>query len=144
MEEHMFLDLNNPTDAHIDERLRSDAVIWLNSVRPDGRPHSVIVWFLWDGSQFLIFSRPKNQKLRNIRQNPNVVLALDNSKNGGDVITIEGRAELLDQKTPEMMNADYIKKYGAMIQSMGWSTDVMAADYSQPIRITPIKHSVVQ
>ncbi len=140
----MFLDLSDPTDAHIDERLRSDTVIWLNSVRPDGRPHSVIVWFLWNGTDVLICSRPKNQKVRNIRQNPNVVLALDNSKNGGDVITIEGKAELLDQKSEQMMNADYIQKYGAMIQRMGYSADTMAADYSQPIRITPTRHSFVQ
>jgi hypothetical protein len=34
-----MLDLNNPEEAHIDRRLREDVVLWLGSVRPDGRPH---------------------------------------------------------------------------------------------------------
>jgi hypothetical protein len=32
-----------------------------------------------------------------LQHNPNVVLALDNTKNGSDVIVIEGKAELLKQ-----------------------------------------------
>src|SRR5437879_8432338 len=95
--EKLILDVKNARDAHIDERLRSDIMIWLNTVRPDGRPHSAAVWFLWDGSQFLIFSQPNTQKIRNLQHNPNAVLALDNTKNGSDVIVIEGKAELLKQ-----------------------------------------------
>jgi PPOX class probable F420-dependent enzyme len=139
----MFLDLSKPVDAHIDERLRSDVVIWLNSVRPDGRPHSVIVWYLWTGSEILIFSMPNNQKIRNLRQNPNVVLALDNTKNGGDGITIEGKAELLDGATISVATPEYVQKYAAMIQDIGYTPEAMAAAYSQPIRITPIKYRVI-
>lgn len=135
----MFLDTSDKRQAHVDERLHSDMVIWLNSVRPDGKPHAVVVWYLWDGSHFLIFSRPKNQKVRNLRQNPNVLLAVDNSKGGSDPITIEGTAELLDAKTSEVMNEAYIQKYLPQMQSMGWKAEGMAADYSQPIRITPTK-----
>lgn len=135
----MFLDPNNERQAHVDERLRSDAVIWLNSVRPNGKPHAVVVWYLWDGSQFLIFSRPNNQKVRNLRQNPNVLLAIDNSKGGSDPITIEGTAELLNVKASELMNEAYIQKYLPHMQHMGWTAEVMAADYSQSIRITPTK-----
>ncbi len=39
---------------HIEERLRSNEMVWLTTVRPDGRPHSVPVWFLWDGATVLI------------------------------------------------------------------------------------------
>jgi len=135
----MFLDLNNPEQAHIDERLRSDIMIWLNSVRPDSRPHSVAVWFLWDGESFLIFSKPNNQKLRNIQQNLNVVLALDDTKGGSDVIAIEGKAELLPQKTLEIMDQLYIEKYANHIKNLGWVPESMAAEYSEVIRITPTK-----
>jgi hypothetical protein len=34
-----ILDLTRERDAHIDQRLRNDITIWLNTVRPDGRPH---------------------------------------------------------------------------------------------------------
>lgn len=139
----MFLDLNNSQHAHIDERLRSDNVIWLTSVRPDGRPHSVIVWFYWNGTDILIFSKPNNQKLRNIKHNPHVLLALDNTNNGGDAITIDGTAELLDAKTINVADPKYMQKYGAIMQRMGWKAESMAAEYSQPIRITPTKLHVV-
>ncbi|GAC1349534.1 MAG: pyridoxamine 5'-phosphate oxidase family protein [Ktedonobacteraceae bacterium] len=134
-----MLDLKNSKHAHIDERLRSDAIIWLTSVRSDGRPHSVAVWFLWDGSTFLIFSRPNNQKLRNIQHNANVVLALDDTKHGSDVIVIEGKAELLQETTANTMVPAYSEKYAPMIKQMRWSPESMAADYSQPIRVTPTK-----
>jgi PPOX class probable F420-dependent enzyme len=134
-----MLDLTQPGHAHVDERLRSDIMIWLNTVRPDGRPHSAAVWFLWDGSQFLIFSQPNKQKIRNLQHNPNVVLALDNTKNGSDVIVIEGKAELLKQGDVNTTLPAYAEKYLPELKDMGWTPESMAADYSQPIRVTPTK-----
>ena len=134
-----MLDLTQPKYAHVDERLRSDIMIWLNTVRADGRPHSAAVWFLWDGSQFLIFSQPNTQKIRNLQHNPNVVLALDNTKNGSDVIVIEGKAELLKQGDVNTTLPAYAEKYLPELKDMGWTPESMAADYSQPIRVTPTK-----
>ena len=134
-----MLDLTQPGQAHVDERLRSDIMIWLNTVRLDGRPHSAAVWFLWDGSQFLIFSQPNTQKIRNLQHNPNVVLALDNTKNGSDVIVIEGKAELLKQGDVNTTLSAYAEKYLPELKDMGWTPESMAADYSQPIRVTPTK-----
>ena len=134
----MQLDLNDPKQAHVDERLRQDMIAWFTSVRPDGRPHSVAVWFLWDGTAFLLFSKPKNQKVVNIRQNANVVLALDDTKGGNDPIAFEGTAELL-AAAPDALIQSYGEKYAALIQQFGWTTTSMLADYSQPIRITPTK-----
>src|SRR5215469_3639763 len=90
-----MLDLVNSKHAHVDERLRKNLIIWLGSMRPDGRPHLVYVWFLWDGKNILIFSQPNSQKIRNLRQNPRVTLALDNTKDGEDMVILEGKAELL-------------------------------------------------
>jgi hypothetical protein len=45
-----MLDLSGSQGAHIDARLRHEPIIWLSSVRPDGRPHLVPIWFLWDGA----------------------------------------------------------------------------------------------
>jgi Pyridoxamine 5'-phosphate oxidase len=41
---------------------------WLTTVRPDGQPVSVPVWFLMreDGT-ILLYSQPGTQKLRNIQ-----------------------------------------------------------------------------
>ena len=134
-----MLDASHPNYNHIQERLRSNVVIWLNTVRPDGRPHSVIVWYLWDGEKFLIFSRPRNQKLRNIRQNPNVVLALDNTDEGGDPIIFEGTAELSDPAKLDTTMPAFAEKYAVHLRAMGTTAEAMAADYSQPILVTPTK-----
>jgi PPOX class probable F420-dependent enzyme len=133
------LDLTQQRDAHIDQRLREDVIVWLTSVRPDGRPHAVAVWFLWDGESFLIFSRPNNQKVRNLHHNTNVVLAVDNTDNGADPITIEGTAVLLAPGEVALTLPAYIKKYGEDIKRIGFTAEQMAAEYSQPIRITPTR-----
>jgi PPOX class probable F420-dependent enzyme len=134
-----MLDLTRERDAHIDQRLREDSIIWLGSVRPDGRPHLVAVWFLWTGTDFLIFSKPNQQKVRNLHQNPHVILALDNTNLGVDPITLEGEAELLAGPVVSTTLPDYVAKYGASIMGMGYTPETMANVYSQAICITPAK-----
>lgn len=134
-----MLDLTKERDAHVDKRLRSDSIIWLTTVRSDGRPHTIPVWFLWDGSTFLIFSQPDNLKIRNLRNNPNVTLALDNTDDGGDVIAAEGKAELLTEPASNLDVPAYFEKYSSDLQTMGTTPEDMAKSYSQPIRVTPAK-----
>jgi PPOX class probable F420-dependent enzyme len=130
-------DLANPTDPHVDERLRKNLIIWLSSVRPDGRPHLVPVWFLWDGKNILIFSQPNTQKIRNLRQNTNVILALDDTKDGEDVVMLEGKAEFLNDPAVNPTLPAYAAKYDSELKSMGYTAEAMAAEYTQAIRITP-------
>ena len=84
------------TFRRIDRLLREEPVVWLSSVRPEGGPHLVPIWFSWDGRQILIASKPHAQKIRNLRANPNVMLALGEAEDDFDVGLLEGRAELLD------------------------------------------------
>lgn len=134
-----ILDLTNKRDAHIAQRLRDDIIVWLNTVRPDGRPHAVAVWFLWDGENILIFSKPRQQKLSNIQHNPNVLLAIDDTHNGSDPITIEGHATLLTDKEVDTTMEAYVAKYGERIKGIGYTPEQMAAAYSQAIRIVPTR-----
>ncbi len=131
-------DLAKLQNSHTQERLRSEIMLWLSSVRPDGRPHLVPVWFLWDGETILIFSKP-DQKIRNLRQNPNVVVSLDTAEQGDDIVLIEGRAELLNDPNIKPTLPAYAEKYAERLSSMGWTAEIMAKDYSQAIRITPTK-----
>lgn len=136
-----FLDLSKKRDAHIDQRLHKDIIAWLTTVRPDGRPHSVAVWFLWDGESILIFSKPNQQKLVNIQHNPHVLLAIDNTNNGSDPITIEGQATLLTDTDINVTLPAYVEKYSEGIKRIGYTPEQMAAAYSQGIRIVPTRHS---
>lgn len=138
-----LLDLTKEQDKHIDHHLRKHKIVWLISVRPDGRPHAVAVWFLWDGETFLIFSKPKNQKVRNLRNNPNVVLALDDTHKGDDPITVEGTATLIEPGEADRTFSAYAEKYKDDIKELGFTPEQMAKEYSQPIRITPTRVIVV-
>src|SRR5688500_4607457 len=91
-----LLDLGRPDDAHTAERLARDPVIWFGTVRPDGRPRQVPVWFVWDDPAIFVFAQPGTAKLRNIAANPAVWLSLNTEDGGNDVVLIEGRADLLD------------------------------------------------
>jgi len=137
-----MLDDTTKSGKHAEQRLQSNRIAWLTTVGGDGRPYTVPVGFVWEGQTLLIFSQPKKQKLRNIRKNPRVTVALDETERGQDVVIVEGTAELIDDPQISMKMPAYVEKYGASIESMGWTLESMAADYSQAIRVTPTKITV--
>ena len=134
-----MLDLSRARDAHIERRLRGEPIIWLSSVRPDGRPHLVPVWFLWDGSSFLIFSQPNAQKVRNLRRSPQVMVALEATDEGEDVAIFEGEATLLDDPTITPLLPAYVEKYAALLQRIKSDPATMAASYTQAITVIPTR-----
>ena len=134
-----MLDLTRERDAHVDRRLRAEPIIWLSTARPDGRPHLVPVWFLWDGRTILIFSEPGAQKVRNLRHSRHVVLALDTADEGEDVVIVEGEATLLQDGTVDSTLPAYAEKYGRLMARIGTSPEVMATSYTQAIQIRPTR-----
>jgi PPOX class probable F420-dependent enzyme len=128
------------TPAHrIDRLLRTEPVIWLSSVRPDGRPHLIPIWFSWDGQDIHVASKPEAQKIRNLRANPTVMLALGEAEVDFDVGLLEGRAELLDRPASAVLPPGHLSKYTARMAGIGLSRDEFLATYSQVIRITPTR-----
>jgi hypothetical protein len=43
-----------PFPPEVDEFLRRPNPAVVASLRPDGSPHTVATWYLWDGSQILL------------------------------------------------------------------------------------------
>lgn len=134
-----MLDLSQPKNAHIDERLRSEHIIWLSSVKQNGEPHMVPVWFLWDGKTILIFSQPNTQKMRNLQHDRRVMLALNTTPDGGEVLMIKGTAELGESADMKNEIPALAEKYKQEIQDFGWTAESMLQDYSKAIRVTPVK-----
>lgn len=135
----MHLDLQKQRDAHFDARLHEELIIWLSTVRSDGRPHLVPVWFLWDSGTILMFSMPNVQKVRNIQHQSRVALALDTKDEGEDVVIVEGVAELLPDGTVDSTLPAYVEKYRVQMTVIGTSPEKMAREYTQAIRITPTR-----
>jgi PPOX class probable F420-dependent enzyme len=123
--------------ARIRRFLEREPVVWLSTVRPDGGPHLVPIWFSWDGEALLIVSKPDAQKVRNMRENASVMLALGDVENDFDIGLIEGRAELLDRPSREVLPASHFEKYAERLAAIGMSPDDYVATYSQVIRIVP-------
>ena len=134
-----MLDLSRERDAHIDRRLRAEPIIWLSTARPDGRPHLVPVWFLWDGRTILIFSEPGAQKVRNLQHSRYVVLALDTADEGEDVVIVEGEATLLQDGTVDSTLPAYAEKYARLMARIGTSPSIMASRYTQAIQVSPAR-----
>ncbi|MBX0329959.1 pyridoxamine 5'-phosphate oxidase family protein [Oscillochloris sp. ZM17-4] len=93
-------------------RLEVEANIWLASVRPDGRPHLVPLWFAWSGGQIYLCLQIESVKARNILQNPRVALALES---GSDPLVIEGDAAVVVRPWPEPVVAGFLAKYNWLI-----------------------------
>jgi PPOX class probable F420-dependent enzyme len=123
--------------ARIHGFLEREPVVWLSTVRPNGGPHLVPIWFWWDGEALLVFSKPGAQKVRNLRTNPSVMLALGDAEDDFDVGLMAGRAELLDRPTSDVLPAAHLAKYADQLAAIGVSAAEYAATYSQVIRIVP-------
>src|SRR5687768_10580561 len=125
--------------ASIEQRLRSEPTVWLSSTRPDGRPHVVPVWFSWDGSVFDLFSKPNAQKVRNLRQHADVMLAIGQPNETFDVELVEGTAAVLPDPTARVVRPSMFEKYAHLMTRAALDRDTFVTTYSQPVRITPTR-----
>ncbi len=136
----MQLDRSTAFGSRVDRRLREEGIIWFTTVRADRTPQPSPVWFLWDGETFLIYSRPKTQKLRNISINSRVALHLDGDGRGGNIVVITGEARIARDTPAADRVPAYAQKYeaGGYLARIGTSAAGFAKSYSVPIRVTPI------
>ena len=138
----MKLTENLPADrrTHVEARLHGNLMAWLTTVRPDGQPVSVPVWFLLrEDETILVYSQPNKLKLRNIRQNPRVALGLDVTDLGRDIIRLDGTAQQVDDVPPADQNRQYVAKYTERIGAIFGTADRFAALFSAAVVITPTR-----
>jgi len=136
------LDATTEAGGRAERRLREEGIAWLTTVRADGQPQSVPVWFLWAGGSFLIYSQPNRQKLRNIERNPRVGLNLNSNARGGDVARVEGVAEIVQGAPPATEAPEYVDKYRESIARIGLDEEGFARAYSVAVRVTPERWQV--
>jgi PPOX class probable F420-dependent enzyme len=125
---------------HVEERLRRNLIAWLTTVRPDGQPECVPVWFLTrDDESMLIYSQPTARKLANIRSNPQVALALDVSDLGRDNVRVNGTAARADDVPSAIRNDPYLAKYAERIAAMFGAPEKFSDLFSVPVLVTPTR-----
>jgi PPOX class probable F420-dependent enzyme len=93
------------------------------TVRPDGRPHAVPTWYIRDGDDFVFTTWHTSVKARNLRTDGRAALVVQDPEPPYDYVTVEGRAEILDDLAEcrriatalgaKYMGADQAEAFGA-------------------------------
>jgi nitroimidazol reductase NimA-like FMN-containing flavoprotein (pyridoxamine 5'-phosphate oxidase superfamily) len=114
--------------SHTLERLTTERNIWLATVRPDGRPHLIPLWFAWHNDLIYICIQPNSVKAQNLIENPLVSLSLED---GNKPLICEGESAVIPSPYPSAVTAIFKQKYNWDI-----TTD---SDYTQLVAVTPHK-----
>jgi general stress protein 26 len=93
-----------------EEKLATSREYWIMTVRPDHRPHAMIIWGLWFDGAFWFGTGSKTQKARNLAANPNCIVG---TQEAAEAVILEGVAELVSHKeTLRKLEPISLKKYG--------------------------------
>jgi PPOX class probable F420-dependent enzyme len=124
----------------VEARLRHNLMAWLTTVRPDGQPVTVPVWFLLreDGT-VLLYSEPGKAKLRHIAGHPQVSLVLDVTDIGRNIVRIEGTARQDHEQAPAHRQPAYVAKYLERMEALFGSSERFGERFSAALIITPTR-----
>lgn len=91
------------------ERLTAARNYWLATVWPDGRPHVMPVWGMWDDGTLWFTSAVGSRKIRNLLADPRCCVTTEDA---ADPVVIEGVAQIVTepavlQRIIDLMNAKY-------------------------------------
>lgn len=92
----------------VGSHLGRERTAWLTTLRADGSPHVTPVWFLHDAGTWWIGSGERNVKVRNLRADPRVSIALPD---GDSPVVVEGRARLHRSAFPEHVRRGFAQRY---------------------------------
>lgn len=118
---------DGPVAAHLD-RLRDEPNLWFASTRPDGRAHLIPIWFGYVEGRFYVCTQSSSVKVRNVRQDPRVVVALES---GSDPVAANGLARCLERPFPEPVKVEFMRKFD-------WDLDD-EPEYDVLIEVEPTK-----
>jgi Pyridoxamine 5'-phosphate oxidase len=98
-----------------EQRLKKSHNYWITTVKPDGSPHTMVVWGLWQDGRFLFSTGSQSRKSRNLARNANCVVCTEHAH---EAIIVEGLAELADVPARRKFLAEYSRKYHWDMSSM--------------------------
>ena len=97
-----------PTPRGVLRRLAGDRNVWLCSLRADGSPHLVPVWFVHLRERWWIGASTHSVKVRNALRDPRVSLALED---GDHPVVAQGLATVRED-FPDDVLAAFEDRYG--------------------------------
>lgn len=123
----------------IQERLDGELVAWMTTVSPAGQPQTSPVWFLVQDEALVVYSLAATPRTRNIAANPRVCLNLNSTPEGGQLVIIEGTAQIVADGVPAFEDGSYVDKYRGPMADLGMTPESFSADYPVRIHITPTR-----
>jgi PPOX class probable F420-dependent enzyme len=96
-----------------EQRLVASRNYWVVTVWPDGRPHAMPVWAVWDGEALWFSSGGRSRKVRNLAADPRCVVTTEDEE---EPVVVEGTAEVVTdaerlQRFIAALNAKYATDY---------------------------------
>ena len=101
--------------------LDTAASLSLATVRPDGRPHVVPLWFTRDRETIVVFSKPDAQKVRNLVVEPRAMVSVGQPGEEGASL-IEVIAEVEPGVTAALAGR-FASKYHDHVEMLGLTLD---------------------
>jgi hypothetical protein len=98
-----------------EQRLKKSHNYWITTVKPDGSPHTMVVWGLWQDGRFLFSTGSKSLKARNLARNRNCVVGTEHAQ---EAVIVEGAAEVADLTARRKFLPACEKKYKFDMSSM--------------------------
>ena len=86
----------------LDEYLHTPRYAVFGTNSADGPPQLTTVWFLYEDGYFYFDIARRAVKCRNLTRDPRVAACVDDEHPGGRSVTVYGRAEVIEQGTPEV------------------------------------------
>ena len=91
-----------------EQRLKKSHNYWITTVKPDGSPHTMVVWGLWHDGRFLFSTGSKSRKAQNLSENPHCVVCTERAD---EAVIVEGVAEIADVAARRKLIPAYERKY---------------------------------
>jgi len=98
-----------------EQRLKKSHNYWITTVKPDGSPHTMIVWGLWQDGRFLFSTGSKSRKARNLAQNANCIVCTEHAH---EAVIVEGVAEIAEVAARRKLIPAYERKYKFDLSTM--------------------------
>jgi hypothetical protein len=104
-----------------EHRLRKSHNYWITTVKPDGSPHTMVVWGLWLDGAFLFSTGRQSRKARNLAENPRCVVCTEQAQ---EAVIVEGIAEIAEVAVRREFLKQYKPKYN--FDMAGMEQDILS------------------
>jgi hypothetical protein len=100
-----------------EQRLKKSHNYWITTVTPGkpSKPHSMVIWGLWQDGRFLFITGAESRKTRNLAKNTNCIVSTEDAS---EAVVVEGVAEIVDIETRRKLIPIYERKYKYDLSAM--------------------------